>query len=309
MQLIFLTMAASKMTANAQNTERSNVIGSLWMVASMAAFAIEDSLFKAAAVTVPVGQMLMLFGAGGAIIFACLALWNKEPLYHADVLSRPMRIRMCFEIIGRLFYVLAVAITPLSSATAILQATPIVVVAGAAVLFGERVGWMRWAAIVVGLIGVMIVLRPGTDAFSPLSILAVIGMLGLAGRDLASRAAPKTLSTVLLGLYGFLTVIAAGGVFALWQGRAFVWPEGQAAAFILGAICIGVFAYTALMKAMRTGEVSVVTPFRYTRLVFGVGLGVLVFGERLSGATVVGCLLIVATGLFIMWRGRVAAQG
>ncbi len=297
------------MTANAKNIERSNVIGSLWMVASMAAFAIEDSLFKAAAVTVPVGQMLMLFGAGGSIIFACLALWNKEPLYHADVLSPPMRIRMCFEITGRLFYVLAVAITPLSSATAILQATPIVVVAGAAVFFGERVGWMRWAAIVVGLIGVMIVLRPGTDAFSPLSILAVIGMLGLAGRDLASRAAPKTLSTVLLGLYGFLTVIAAGGVFALWQGRAFVWPEGQAAAFILGAICIGVFAYTALMKAMRTGEVSVVTPFRYTRLVFGVGLGVLVFGERLDGATIVGCALIVATGLFIMWRGKVAARG
>ena len=121
-------------------------------------------------------KMLMLFGAGGAVIFACLALWNKEPLYHADVLSPPMRIRMCFEITGRLFYVLAVAITPLSSATAILQATPIVVVAGAAVFFGERVGWMRWAAIVVGLIGVMIVLRPGTDAFSPLSILAVIGI-------------------------------------------------------------------------------------------------------------------------------------
>ena len=309
MQLSSLTTATSKMMANAKNIERSNVIGSLWMVASMAAFAIEDSLFKAAAVTVPVGQMLMLFGVGGAIIFACLALWNKEPLYHADVLSPPMRIRMCFEITGRLFYVLAVAITPLSSATAILQATPIVVVAGAAVFFGERVGWMRWAAIVVGLIGVLIVLRPGTDAFSPLSILAVIGMLELAGRDLASRAAPKTLSTVLLGLYGFLTVIAAGGVFALWQGRAFVWPEGQAAAFILGAICIGVFAYTALMKAMRTGEVSVVTPFRYTRLVFGVGLGVLVFGERLDGATIVGCALIVATGLFIMWPGKVAARG
>ena len=297
------------MMANAKNIERSNVIGSLWMVASMAAFAIEDSLFKAAAVTVPVGQMLMLFGVGGAIIFACLALWNKEPLYHVDVLSPPMRIRMCFEVTGRLFYVLAVAITPLSSATAILQATPIVVVAGAAVFFGERVGWMRWAAIIVGLIGVMIVLRPGTDAFSPLSILAVVGMLGLAGRDLASRAAPKTLSTVLLGLYGFLTVIAAGGVFALWQGRAFVWPQGQAVAFILGAICIGVFAYTALMKAMRTGEVSVVTPFRYTRLVFGVGLGVLVFGERLDGATIVGCALIVATGLFIIWRGKVAARG
>ena len=166
---------------------------------------------------------------------------------------------------------------------------------------------MRWAAIGVGLVGVMIVLRPGSDAFSPLSILAVIGMLGLAGRDLASRAAPKSLSTVLLGLYGFLTVVVAGAAFSLWQGRAFVWPDPLAALFVLGAVCIGVFAYTALMKAMRTGEVSVVTPFRYTRLVFGVGLGVVVFGEKLDSATIIGCALIVATGLFIMWRGKRAA--
>ncbi|MFT4707034.1 MAG: drug/metabolite transporter (DMT)-like permease [Ascidiaceihabitans sp.] len=304
MQLGIPKMAAHKMTSDVENAGQANVIGSLWMVAAMAAFAVEDSFFKAAAATVPVGQMLMMFGLGGAIIFACLARFNGEPLYHAAVLSSPMRVRMCFELTGRLFYVLAVALTPLSSATAILQATPIVVVAGAALFFGERVGWMRWAAIAVGLVGVLIVLRPGSDAFSPLSILAVIGMLGLAGRDLASRAAPKSLSTVLLGLYGFLTVIVAGAVFALWQGRAFVWPDPQAAGFVLGAVCIGVFAYTALMKAMRTGEVSVVTPFRYTRLVFGVGLGVVVFGEKLDSATIVGCALIVATGLFIMWRGR-----
>lgn len=288
------------MATDAQGTDKSNLIGSLWMVLSMAAFAVEDSLFKAAAVSIPVGEMLMLFGAGGALIFACLAMWYKEPLYHKDVLSPPMRIRMCFEITGRLFYILAVAITPLSSATAILQATPIVVVAGAALLFGERVGWMRWSAIFMGLCGVLIVLRPGTEAFSPLSILAVIGMLGLAGRDLASRAAPKTLSTVVLGFYGFLTVIIAGSIFSFWQG--------QTAALIAGVVCIGVFAYSALMKAMRMGDVSVVTPFRYSRLIFGVGLGVLVFGERLDAPTILGCVLIVATGLFIMWRGQVAAK-
>lgn len=296
------------MTTPLQRSERSNFIGSLWMIASMAAFAIEDSLFKAVAATVPVGEMLMLFGAGGALIFACLAMLTKDRLYHADVLSRPMRIRMCFEITGRLFYVLAVAITPLSSATAILQATPIVVVAGAAMFFGERVGWMRWTAIFMGLLGVLIVLRPGTEAFSPLSILAVIGMLGLAGRDLASRAAPKSLSTVVLGFYGFLTVIVAGSIFALWQGKAFVLPDGYASALMIGVICVGVFAYSALMKAMRMGDVSVVTPFRYSRLIFGVGLGVVGFGERLDAPTFVGCLLIVATGLFIMWRGHVIAK-
>ena len=98
---------------------------------------------------------------------------------------------------------LAIALTPLSSATAILQATPIIVVLGAMAFFGETVGWRRWCAIVIGLIGVAIILRHGADDFSPLSILAVLGTLGFAGRDLASRAAPATLTTSLgvIGLY------------------------------------------------------------------------------------------------------------
>ncbi|SDX38452.1 DMT family transporter [Litoreibacter albidus] len=286
----------------------ANLTGSLLMVTAMAIFAVEDAFVKAAATVLPVGQTMVIFGLGGAAIFAAVALITKERLYTADVISRPMRIRVVFEIFGRLFYVLALALTPLSSATVILQATPLVVVAGAALIFGEQVGWRRWLAIAVGLIGVLVIIRPGADSFSALSILAVIGMLGFAGRDLASRAAPAALSTSILGLYGFLALAFSGGLYAVWQGQAFVAPDPQTCLYLLGAIGAGVAAYACLMKAMRTGEVSAVTPFRYTRLLFGIAIGLAVFGETLTAPMIIGSGLIVLSGLFIMWRGKQVAQ-
>lgn len=274
------------------------------MITAMAVFAIEDAFIKAASAVLPVGQVLVIFGLGGALVFASVAFINREPLYNPDVISRPMCIRVAFEIIGRLFYVLALSLIPLSAATVILQATPLVVVAGAALVFGEKVGWRRWTAIVVGLIGVVIIIQPGTESFSVLSLLAIIGMIGFAGRDLASRAAPARLSTAILGLYGFFAIIVAGGMFAAWQAVPFVMPDVGTSLHVVGAVVAGVLAYSCLMKAMRTGEVSAVTPFRYSRLLFGIALGILLFGERLSVAMVVGSALVVVSGLFILWRGR-----
>lgn len=279
------------------------------MVASMGAFAVEDALIKATALEIPLGQILILFGLGGAMIFAAVAHLRNEPLFVSDVVSLPMLLRVVFEIFGRLFYFLSVALIPLSTATVILQATPLVVVACAALLFSEQVGWRRWVAIGIGLIGVAVIVRPGATGFSALSLLAVIGMLGFAGRDLASRMAPPTISTTLLGLYGFLSVIVAGVLYSVWQGVAFVVPDTKSAIFLVGALTAGVLAYVCLMKAMRTGDVSAVTPFRYTRLLFGIAMGLLVFDESLSSSMLIGSSFIVLSGLFILWRqGSVTAN-
>ncbi|MEN0000140.1 MAG: DMT family transporter [Pseudomonadota bacterium] len=292
------------MTNRPANDRHANLVGSVWMITAMALFAIEDAFLKAASQTLSVGQVLFLFGLGGALVFALVLRAKGEPLFVPDVVSRPMQIRAVFEITGRLFYVLAIAFTPLSSATVILQATPLVVVAGAALIFGERVGWRRWTAIFLGLLGVVIIIQPGADSFSALSILAIIGMVGFAGRDLASRAAPATLSTPMLGLYGFLAIIIAGVLYAPFEAKPFIVPSGSALTFMAGAVLAGAAAYAFLMKAMRTGDVSAVTPFRYTRLLFGIGLGVALFGETINLAMIIGGGLIVLSGLFIVWRAR-----
>ena len=129
-------------------------------------------------------------------------------------------------------------------------------------------------------------------------------MLGFAGRDLASRAAPSSLSTSILGLYGFLSVALAGALFSAWEVAPFIYPDMKTTLYLLAAMLSGVVAYASLMKAMRTGEVSAVTPFRYTRLLFGITFGVLLFDEQLSTSMLIGCGLIVVSGLFILWRGK-----
>lgn len=286
-----------------QNDE-DNLRGSLWMIAAMAGFAIEDSLLKIATQTMPVSQVLVMFGLIGAGVFFILARMQHTPIFTKDALSAAMRLRVIFEFTGRLFYILALAMTSLSGTTVILQATPLVVVGGAALFMGEPVGWRRWTAICLGLIGVVIVLRPSSDDFSVLSILAVVGMLGFAGRDLASRAAPVSLTPAVLGIYGFLTLVLAGACYGLWEGKAYVRTDLQTSGLLILSVAVGVFAYTSLMTAMRTGQVSMVTPFRYIRLIFGIGLGVLVFGEPLDAPMIWGSMTIVGAGLFLLMRSE-----
>jgi len=280
-----------------------NLRGSLWMVAAMAGFAVEDMFLKSAAASLPVGQILMIFGAGGMLGFALLAARRGERILHPAILSPAILIRCVFEVAGRLFYTLAIALTPLSSASAILQATPLVVVMGAALIFGERVGWRRWTAIAVGFAGVLIILRPGLDGFTPLSLLAVLGMLGFAGRDLATRAAPPVLSNLQLGVYGFAMMVPTGAALLAFSGGAAL-PSALTAGQLAAATVIGVLAYYALTTAMRTGEVSVVTPFRYTRLVFALILGATVFGEQPDAATLLGSAVIVTSGIYTLLRSR-----
>lgn len=281
----------------------ANLRGALWMVAAMAGFAVEDMFLKSVTAHIPLGQALLIFGLTGAAFFAIRAKRAGETLLHPALLSRPLLIRSSFEVAGRLFYSLAVALTPLSTAAAILQATPLVVVAGAALLFGEKVGWRRWTAISVGFAGVLLILQPGVEGFTLLSLVTVAGMLGFAGRDLATRAAPPALSNRQLGTIGMAMLALAGAMILAVTGGARM-PDPTALALLAAMTAFGIFAYNALTIAMRTGEVSVVTPFRYTRLVFAMILGILVFHERPDALTLAGSALIVASGLYTLSRSR-----
>lgn len=270
------------------------------MIISMAAFAIEDSLIKALSQYIPTGEILILFGFAGAAAFAIIARLQRTPLFLLDAISPAMRLRFLFELFGRLFYFLALAFTPLIATTAILQATPIVVVAGAAFFMKEKVSMKKWLAIALGLTGVLIILQPASNDFSLVSLLAVFGMLGFSGRDLASRAAPVNLSTATLGFYGFVTVTIAGFLYTGWTQLPLIVPSKPALMLLFSAITIGVLAYSTLMKAMRTGAVSIVAPFRYTRMIFGIFIGVFIFGEVLSLEMILGSLVIVISGLFLI---------
>lgn len=283
---------------------KENFIGRLLMVLAMATFAVEDSVIKFVSSALPVGQILFLLGLGGASTFAGLALIRRKEVFSRDIFSKPMHFRVLSEVSGRVFYSFALALTPLTSTTMILQATPIVVVVGAAVLFNERVSTLRWAAVLLGFLGVLIIVDPASDSFSFSSILAVLGMLGFAGRDLASRAVPKSLNILTLGVHGFISIAFAGAVLSLLLAEPFIWPDFSSWLYLLAGVLLGTIGYSAIVSAMRIGEVSAITPFRYSRIIFGVAIGVLFFGENITLTASIGCVLIVLSSLIVLQPSR-----
>ena len=273
------------------------------MVLSMAGFAVEDMLIKYIALEMPTGQFLMLIGAGGALIFTLMAWKQGQAVLSADFLRPTIIIRNLGEVIGTLGFVTALVLTPLSSASAILQATPLAVTLGAALFLKEAVGWRRWSAILIGFGGVVAVIRPGLDGFQPASLFAVLGVIGLATRDVATRAAPAEISSLVLAAHGFGMLVPAGAVL-LWIRGGAIAPSAQGYSLLFAALIIGVSAYYALTLSMRLGDVAVVTPFRYVRLVFALFIGVTVFHEQPDVWTLSGAAIIILSGLYTFFRER-----
>lgn len=282
----------------------ANSRGALFMLAAMGAFAVEDTLFKAATQTVAPGLAMLIFGVLGTVLFAGLSRRAGERVWTAEAFRPRLMWRSGFEIAGRLFFALALAYAPLSLASAILQAAPLVVTLGAAALLGERVGAGRWIATGVGFIGVLMVLRPGGAAFDASLVFAVLATVGFAGRDLATRAAPPAVSAHQLGTLGFVMVTLAGAIILAVSEVPMTVPSSRAAGLLALTAIVGVTAYSALTRAMRSGEVSVVAPFRYVRLVFALILAFALFGERPDAVTLTGAALIVGSGVYTLVRGR-----
>lgn len=281
-----------------------NLRGAGIMVLAMLGFAIEDGLIKLLAGALPVGQIIGLLGVGGAIVFAILCRTRGEALWDAGFLSPSILLRNLAELVGTLGFVTAIALIPLSTASAILQAAPLLVTLGAAVFLGEQVGWRRWAAILVGFCGVLLIIRPGTSEFDWLSLFAVLGVLGLATRDLATRRVAFSVSSMQLSFLAFLTLIPASAILLAAGGIAPVWPELTQSVLMVAAVLIAALSYFAITYAMRIGEIGFVTPFRYSRMIFALIIGLTVFGERPDALTLLGAAIIIASGLYTLWRER-----
>ncbi|WP_115717776.1 DMT family transporter [Gallaecimonas mangrovi] len=273
--------------------------GAFYMLLSMAGFAIEDLSVKEAAKDIPVGQVAMTYGLVGILCFGLFARSQGQRVLHPAVFSKVMLLRSCCEISGRLFYALALALTPLSNASAILQATPAIVALGAIWFFCEKVTLRKWLSILAGFLGVLLILRPGLEGFRASAIFAVLGTIGFAGRDLATRAAPVSMSSAQLGVLGFSMLTLAGVVLLAVSGGAAV-PAPTTWGFLTGALVFGLFGYCCLTLAMRTGRIASVSPFRYSRLLFALILGVFILGERPDTLSLVGSAIIVASGVLVL---------
>ena len=278
-----------------------NLRGIALMIAAMAGFAMEDAFIKASSASMPAGQILLVLGIGGSLVFALMLKARGESVISKALLNRAVMIRNISEMVAAMFFVTALVLAPISTVAAILQATPLAVTLGAAIFLGAPVGWRRWTAIGVGFVGVLMILRPGTGAFDLGSLLAAIAVVLMAIRDLSTRLVPPEIKSLQLACYGFAACIPAGLILLALFGGANV-PDKSAMLTVLGALIVGMAGYYAITAAMRVGEIAVVTPFRYTRLIFTMALGVFFFAERPDGWTLAGAALIIGSGLFTILR-------
>ncbi|MEM1378195.1 MAG: DMT family transporter, partial [Pseudomonadota bacterium] len=216
-------------------------------------------------------------------------------------------IRTVGEVFGSVCFVSAIVLAPLSTASAILQATPLAVTLGAALFLRERVGWRRWSAIVIGFIGVLLIIQPGTDEFVPTALFAIGGVIGLAMRDIATRALPVEITTAQVATVAYLALLPFGVIIMQLEGG---WTRmtGYSGVYIIVGSLVGIVSYYAITLSLRLGEVSVVAPFRYSRLVFALTISFIVFNEVPNGLMLIGCVIVIATGLYSFHRERVRMQ-
>jgi drug/metabolite transporter (DMT)-like permease len=252
----------------------------------------------------PILEVIIILGFTGSIVFLIIALLQRAPIFHKDLLNKHVIIRTICELLGAVFFVTAIALTPLSSATAILQITPLLVTIGAVIFFREKVGWRRWTAVFVGFMGVLLIVRPGFEGFMPASIFALLGSLFLAARDLATRAMQVKLASVTIALYAFIA-FGISGILIIPFNSPMIIPTSNQIIYCIGASTFGVIAYYSLVISSRIGEMSVISPFRYSRIVFAMLLAIIILGERPDSLTLIGATIIVVSGFYTFIRETV----
>ncbi|WP_372884876.1 DMT family transporter [Shimia sp.] len=285
-----------------------NLRGILLIVLSMAGFTLEDMFIKKLSGPLPTGQILIGLGLGSAVLFGLLATLAGQSLFDRAAWRPILLLRAASEALAAMFFATSLALVDISTVAAVFQALPLGLTMGAALFLGEHVGWRRWTAIGLGFVGVLLIIRPGLDAFEPATLLVLVAVVAVVVRDLVTRRIDAAVSSLVISFQGFASLIFAGALMLPFSARPLGGVGAPEATMFAGAILFGAAGYLGIVIAMRVGEAAVVAPFRYTRLVFSMLVGVFVFGERPDLATLAGSALIIATGLYTFLRERRLAR-
>ncbi|MDB2538730.1 DMT family transporter, partial [Amylibacter sp.] len=267
-----------------------------------------DLFMKKLSVNLSTGQILITLGFGSSLVFALMAKSKGYKLTAKIFWSKGMLIRQFAEGIAAIAFITSLTLIPLSTVAAVFQATPLVITMGAALFLGEAVGWRRWLAIIVGLIGVLIIIRPGLNSFDPNVGYVLIAVLFVTVRDLITRKLPMNVPSTIVSFQAFASLIIAGGILIFLSDQKIVGLDKNQIYFVLGGIIFGVIGYYCIVASTRIGEAGVVTPFRYSRLLFAIIIGFLFFNERPDFLTLLGASIVIMTGIYTVLRERHLAR-
>ena len=301
-------LAITDNTAGFQaNSVTNNIRGAIFMSVSMAGFSLNDALIKLVCADLPLFQARFVRGLLTVLLMLGV-VWYAAPgwptLGPRD--TRWLALRMAGEVGGTLCFLSALIHLPLADATAILQMMPMVMTLAAALLLGEQVGWRRYLAVLVGFAGMLLIVRPGTDGISMYAALALGAVVFFCLRDLATRQISGQLPAVVITLVTSVTITTTGAVLTALTD----WQTMRVDQFAGLAVCAVAVAagYLFGVSAMRCGDVSAVSPFRYAILLWAILLGILFFGEYPDWQMLLGAAILVIAGLYTVHRERQVAK-
>lgn len=284
-----------------------NLKGALYMTLAMAAFTVNDVCVKLLADTVPLFQIVFLRGIATTAMLAVTVHLTTGLRFSMPRRDKPLvALRTVAEVASMVAFLLALTNMAIANASAILAALPLAVTLGAALVFRDPVGWRRWTAICIGFVGVLLIVQPGTEGFNRWSLLALLAVVIITGRDLATRAFSPAVPSMTVAVLTAAAVCAFGGIasaFTPWVALGL-----REVALLLAASVLIIGGYVFSIMVMRVGDVSAVSPFRYTSLIFALVLGLIVFGEFPNTLALIGAAIVVATGIFTLVRERMVAR-
>lgn len=289
--------------AAAWPTLSSNVRSMLLMVFAMGVFVLNDTLTKTVSAHLPTGQIIAIRGVIASAIMLAVVAIGPGLQRVARVYSWPLMVRNLSEVVAVMLFLSALFRLPIANVTAILQLLPLAMTAAAALFLKEQVGWRRWTAAVVGLVGVLFIIRPGTADFSWWYVAALVSVIFITARDLATRFIAAETPTSIVTLLTAMFVTGAGCLLGATTETWLMPAWGDLARLGCAALLVLVGYYT-LIEAWRGGEVSATAPLRYTVVLWAMLFGYLMLGEVPSGWTLLGSAIVVGAGLYTLFRER-----
>ena len=282
---------------------KNNRRGIVAMLLAMAFFITNDSLLKLASATLPPGQIMAVRGLFATAMALSIVAATGQLGSLAKLASPFAALRAGLEAIVAFLFISSLPHLPLAIITAIVQSTPLIMTLAMVVLGLERVRWRRWSAIVVGFLGVLVIVRPGPAGMNLYALVALAAAVLVAGRDLATRFVPADVPSTVIALASTASVGLAG----LIAGLGETWPPlgGREMSYIIGAGILVTLGNLANIMAFRNTDVSVVSPFRYSVILWAILSGFVVFGELPDPTAVIGIALIIASGVYTIHRENV----
>jgi drug/metabolite transporter (DMT)-like permease len=283
-----------------------NIIGIAAMCAAMALFVANDTLVKLAARDLPTHQILFVRGLFASALICAATIQQGLHRELAGLRNPLVLMRGCLEVFVAYTFISALAVLALADITSILLLSPLMITVIAAVVLKETVRWRRWSAVLAGFIGMLLVVKPGGSTFQAAALLALLSTTGVAIRDVITRRIPAEIPTLVVAASGIVIMTMSGGLVSL--ALSWVPVSNQTLLYLAGAAVMVMLGNVAIIMAFRDVDISAVSPFRYTLIVWAVIAGILVFGDMPTPAAWVGIFLIVGSGLYTLYRESITAK-